>query len=239
MRAAVRESRRSAQGGGAAGPGAGGVADFARAVCEVAVHRAGVSGAGVTAMGPAEGMAGHKGLLHATDAVARRLENVHLTLGVGPCADAHIRGVPCLVDDLEAAATQWPMFATEAAAAGAAAVFFFPLRAGGAGLGTLYLYRDTAGPLGAEQAADAQALAVVMAESLAERLAPEPAIFEGDLLANTQYVPVHVAAGMLAAWWDLEIHDALTLIRTTALAEGVAVTDLAEEIIAGRVGLEP
>jgi GAF domain-containing protein len=215
------------------------MADFARAVCEVAVNQAGVSGAGVTAMGPAEGMAGHRGLLHATDAVARRLENVHLTLGVGPCADAHTRGVPCLVDDLEAAAPQWPMFTTEAAAAGAAAVFFFPLRADGTGLGTLYLYRDTAGPLSAEQTADAQALAVILAEALAARLAPEPTIFGDGLLANTQYVPVHIAAGMLAAWWDLEIHDALTLIRTIALAQAVAVTDLAEAIIAGRVGLKP
>jgi hypothetical protein len=190
-------------------------------------------------MGPAEGMAGHKGLIHATDAVVRRLENVHLTLGAGPCSDAHTRGVPSLVGNLVAAEARWPMFTTEAAVAGAAAVFSFPLRAGGAGLGTLYLYRDTVGPLSVEQAADAQTLAAFMAETIAGRHTPRPATFRGDLLANAQYVPVHVAAGMLAAWWGLEIPDALTLIRASALARGDAVTHLAEAIIAGRVGLAP
>ena len=80
------------------------------------------------------------------------------TLGEGPGVDAGRVGVIVQEPDL-AASGRWPTFAARALAAGVAAVFAFPLRAGAAPIGTLHLNRDEAGPLSASQLADAMAVA--------------------------------------------------------------------------------
>ncbi len=61
---------------------------------------------------------------------------------------------------------RWPGFDPAALAVGAAAVFGFPLRAGGARIGTLNLYRDRPGALSGDQFADARVAAEVIARRL-------------------------------------------------------------------------
>jgi hypothetical protein len=78
--------------------------------------------------------------------------------------DAYWRDEVVLEPDLADPATpRWVAFTPPAVAAGARAVFGFPLRVGGVRLGALNLYRDRPGPLRDGQHADALVMADVAA----------------------------------------------------------------------------
>jgi hypothetical protein len=145
---------------------------FLSRVCALAVPEVGVSGAGVTVMGSlAEGIAGRRDRVACRGAASRRLADLQLTAGQGPCLDAFAAGAKVLVGDLEVEASRWPGFAPEALALGVVAVFSFPLQVGAVRLGTLDLYRVTVGPLTAAELDAALLLAgmVSMAEGIGGR----------------------------------------------------------------------
>jgi hypothetical protein len=122
-------------------------------VCRIASVAVGVDGASLSL---STGM-DSQSLVYATDEVARQVAELQFSLGEGPGVEAWAFGGPCLAADLSPAATaeRWPWFTPAAMQAGARAVFAFPLQAGAIRLGTLDLYRSRAGPLTAEQLADA------------------------------------------------------------------------------------
>ena len=120
--------------------------------CTVAVKVAGVNGGWLSVMSdPAR-----RALVHATDRRAAELDELQFTLGEGPCADAFGSGNPVLVANLEAPGWRawWPGFAVAGVAAGAAAVFAFPLAQGAIRVGVLGLYRETPGSLSPGALAD-------------------------------------------------------------------------------------
>jgi GAF domain-containing protein len=87
------------------------------------------------------------GRLHfvaATDAVARRVEALHVELGEGPCLLAAQTGERVLVANLAGpdATERFPRFAPRAVAAGVAAVYSFPLRTADQRVGSLSLCND-------------------------------------------------------------------------------------------------
>ncbi|MCW2546469.1 MAG: Diguanylate cyclase protein [Mycobacterium sp.] len=98
----------------------------------------------------------------ASDAAALRFEKLQTKLTEGPCELAYQTGEAVLVADLRAE-ERFPRFTAGALEAGLAAVFTFPLRHGDGRLGALDLYRDTPGPLDADDLAAAQTLADVAA----------------------------------------------------------------------------
>ena len=116
-----------------------------RRLCSDVLRRLPVQGAAVSVRGTGESTA----LLHATDAVIARLDDLQFVLGEGPCRDAYRLRAPVLEPDLTAPAVvlRWPVFGREAAAAGAAAVFAFPLQVGAVPFGVLELYRAAPGRL--------------------------------------------------------------------------------------------
>ncbi len=134
--------------------GSTGTRSLLERVCAVTVVVAAVDGAGVTVMSSVDaGLAGYRDQLAATGMVSRRLEDLQLTTGEGPCLDASREGVPVLIPDLAGEPGRWLGFGPEAISAGAAAVFSLPLQVGAIRLGTLDLHRRVAGPLSRDQLA--------------------------------------------------------------------------------------
>ena len=122
------------------------------ALCRAAAARLAVDGASVTAVGgPAV-----REPLSASDELSTWLEELLLTTGEGPGAEDYMFGSPVLIADLEPVTERWPGFAPAAVAAGARALFAFPLQAGAIRAGVLSLYRAEPGPLTPQQLADAQ-----------------------------------------------------------------------------------
>jgi hypothetical protein len=220
-------------------------------VCALSVSQVGVSGAGVTVMGSVEGgLAGHRDQLWATCPLARRLEDLQLTAGEGPCLDAYDAGAPVLVGDLDAEKTRWLGFGLEAIAAGVAAAFSLPLQVGAIRLGTLDLHRTTRGLLTRPQLADALVLATLAAEILLELLGdtdpgtdsrPNPG--RGDIPGTMGHLPrssgwlpdvhaeVHLASGMVAARDNVAIGEALLRLRGHAFAQSESISQVARQII--------
>ena len=207
----------------------------------ITVGEVGVDGAGVTVMGSAAaGRAGHRDQLAATGPVTRRLEDLQLTAGEGPCLDAYASGAPVLAPDVAIETTRWLGFAPEAIAAGAAAVFSLPLQVGAVRLGTLDLHRSTTGGLSRAQLADALTLAALGTEMLLELAAiPDPSDDPGagqEWGLDAGWLPdvhaeVHVASGMVSARHGIDVGAALLRIRAYAYARSEPIHDVARRLI--------
>ncbi len=172
--------------------------------------------------------------LYASDEVATVIERLQLTLGEGPCIDSSATGIPVLVADLNDAgdvvASRWPVFRTEARRVGARAVFAFPIRIGAIWLGAVDFYRRSPGPL--SQPDLSNALSSVEQVGLAVLEAPN---HYGDHGApTTTNMIVHQAAGMVMGQLDSSIEEAMVRLRATAFAEGLAINELAADVVNGR-----
>ena len=122
-----------------------------------------VTGAGIMLMVEDE----HRGTFGSSDATSDVVEELQFTLGEGPCIDTYRTGRPVAEPDLaHPAEARWPGFAEPALAAGAVAVFAFPLLVGRSRLGALDLYLDRPGDLRPEQYVDAEAMAEVAAHAI-------------------------------------------------------------------------
>ena len=222
---------------------------FLGRVCALAVSVAGVDGAGITVMGSvADGIAGHRAQVCAVGAVSRRLEDLQLTAGQGPCLEAYATGAPVLVPEL-AVESRWPGFAADAIVAGAGAVFSFPLQVGAVRLGSFDLYRATTGALAPGELADALVLAGLGTETLLERIGdlaltdPDTAGLDVDVAgldsvgaADVGWLPevhpgVHQASGMTAVAASIGVGEALVRIRAYAFAHSEPIGEVARRII--------
>jgi len=207
------------------------------AFCEVAAEIVGITGAGVMLMSndmPA-------GLGCSSCALSAEIEELQYTLGEGPCVDAYRRDTPVLVPDLVLqTAPRWIAFTPQAIAAGARAIFGFPLRVGLVGLGALNLCRDRPGALSDEQHADALLMADVVARALLvmQAEAPPGALAPGlEAGADFRFV-VHAAAGMVSTQLGVSIAEALIRLRARAFATDSTLTEVAEDVVSRRVRFE-
>ena len=203
-------------------------------LCQVCAEVTEATGAGIMLMSgdiP-------RGSVCTTDAVSARIEQLQYDLGEGPCIDAYQLDRPILEPDLaDPVTTRWPVFSGPALAAGARAVFGFPLRVGAVRLGALNLYRDHGGPLEDEQHADALAMADVAAEAVLLLQAEAPVgmvAAELEAGADFQYV-VHQAAGMVAVQLELSVGKALIRLRAYAFGNERALAEVARDVVARRL----
>jgi hypothetical protein len=209
-------------------------------VCAAAVARVQVTGAWLSAGSSGDG--GH--LMRATDEVSQRLAELQLTLGEGPSLDAFASGGPALASDLadREAGRRWPTFTPAACAAGAAAVFAFPLAVGAIRAGILGLYRDRPDPLAGRQLGDALLFADTATLLLLNAQANGSSVAESDL--QPAHFPWHraeidQATGMLTEQLGVNIADAFARLRAYAYANDLRLTDVARDIVARRLRLHP
>jgi hypothetical protein len=208
----------------------GGRAASAADACVAAVAAVEVTGAWLIAAGGAE--ADH--LMWATDEVSELLAELQLTLGEGPGPDALARGGPVLASDLDdfGAVRRWPLFASAAGQAGAAAVFVFPLQMGAIRVGVMGLYRDWPGPLSGSQLGDA----LVFADTATLLLLEAQDRAAGEVVHRAE---IDQATGMLTEQLGVGIADAFLRLRAYAYAHDRRLSDLAGDIVARRLRLRP
>ncbi len=198
-----------------------------------------VTGAGVALM-TAAGPSGV--VLAATDSRARELEELQFALGEGPCVGASGSGHPVLEADLTVTGpARWPRFGAAVRAAGARAVFAFPLRVGATRVGVLDLYRDTPGPLTDTELtealafADAATVVILHLQDTDDRGAGEPTL-TGPIDGRAV---VHQATGMITIQLGIGVAEALQRLRGHAYATGRTVSDIAADVVSRRLHFEP
>jgi GAF domain len=207
-------------------------------ICRAAVDVLGVSGAALILMSGEETGA----VVAASDHVVESVEDLQFVLGEGPCLRAYRTGAPVLVPYVtHDAGARWPMFDQQAAGAGAAAVFAFPLQIGAVNLGALYLYRDREGMLSKEQMTDAFVVAEIASWVL---LDIQAGANNGELDGRLEKpwghrAVVHQATGVVSAQLRIPLIEALVRLRATAFASERSIYDIGADIVAGRVVLEP
>lgn len=203
-------------------------------ICALAVSRLAVTGAGVCLIRRPD-LPYEQSLAWASDAVAARLEDLQLTVGEGPGLAAAASGTPVLVPELAAAMTRWPAFAPAALAAGAEAVFSFPLVLGAIRLGSLDCYRDTPGVLGPGQVSDA----LVLAEAAFGAVLAEAAGHDPDDLGwiSDIHAEVHQACGIVMYELKITIEVALMRIRAYAYVNDLPISVVARQIVDRQLSL--
>jgi hypothetical protein len=215
---------------GRLGAAASGEAGAAR-LCEVCADVLVMSGAGIMLMtGDTPG-----GSVCSSNEVSALIERLQFTLGEGPCVDAYEQNRPVLEPDLTNPATpRWLGFTPSAVAAGARAVFGFPMQVGAVRLGALNIYRDRTGDLSDEQHADALVMAGVAARAvLAMQAGAPPGLLAAELEAGSDFhYVVHQASGMVAAQLGVSIGEALIRLRAYAFAHDRSLTAVADDVVA-------
>ena len=206
-------------------------------LCEVCANISLMTGAGIMLMSGDT----QQGSVCSSNEVSALIEELQFTLGEGPCVDAHRDDRPVVEADLaDPDMPRWLGFAPPAVAAGARAVFGFPMRVGGVRLGALNLYRDRPGPMSDDQYADALVLAGVAAQAVVAmqgNATPgglSTALEEG---ANFRFV-VHQASGMVAVQLGVSVGEALARLRAYAFGNEVLLTEVAEAIVARKLRLD-
>ena len=203
-------------------------------LCQVCADVTGVTGAGIMLM--AGDVA--QGSVCTTDTVSALIEQTQYDLGEGPCVDAYRQDRPVLEPDLaHPDVPRWLAFTGPVVAAGARAVFGFPLQVGAVRLGALNLYNDRPGHLTDDQHTDALVMADVAAQAillLQAEAPPDTVATELEANANFQYV-VHQATGMVAAQLEVTVGQALIRLRAHAFGNDRSLTDVARDVVDRRL----
>ncbi|WP_092777436.1 ANTAR domain-containing protein [Actinokineospora terrae] len=162
---------------------------------------------------------------HSTGEAGLRLAEWELTVGEGPLTTARATSRPVLVPDLAEtiAAGTWPLYAGAPGLGRIASVFAFPMTIGAIHLGALGVYRHTVGELSPLARADA----VFFARVAMDLLISEPAV-----LTSAQ---IHQATGMVAVQLGTDVSAAFAALRARAFADGRALVDLADDVVARKV----
>ena len=214
-------------------------------VCAVAVSSAGASGAWVVAASSR----GPDFVMCVTDQISEQLAELQQMLGEGPCHDVLAAAAPVLAADLrdQESSRRWPAFAPEARRTGATAIFAFPLVIGAIRAGVIGLYRNSAGPLSGLQLRDCLLLAdtatVLLLDSVdggagaPSRNGTRPGGQSPDLAVHR--VEIDQATGMLTIQLGVTATEAFARLRAYAYAEDRRLADVAGDIVARRLRLEP
>jgi hypothetical protein len=191
-------------------------------LCRALVGSLPVDGAAVTARGSVD----HAYLVFATDDIARRVDELHLTLAEGPAIDAFVHRSPFAVPDLAAdgAVTRWPVLTREVGPLGVGALFAFPLQIGTVPFGTVQLYRRTPGALTPATTASA----LLATRTIAHAVLREVHSTHGRTVRPDD---VGLATGMIAVQAAVPVTSALALLRAAAFAEHVSIHDIAAAVV--------
>ena len=174
----------------------------------------------------------------ASGTIGPALMDLEMTLGEGPCVEAHRSETAVEEADLRTSTNpRWQSYGPMAVDLGARAVFGFPVRMGAVRLGALSLYRDTAGALADDQLADAFTMATVIGRAvLSLQAGASPGSLSSELLEEAMFdFSVHQAAGMVAAQGDMSVKDAIVALRMHAFADDLSLSDVAASVIARRL----
>ena len=181
------------------------------------------------------------GTVAASSAASRRLEELQFSLGEGPCIDAYTSRRPVLEPDLTTHGMhRWPGYARAACEHGVQAVFAFPLQVGASRAGALDVYRSEPGSLTPDGLTQAVTFAEVAMGLLVDgQDGAEDGRTLTDLDDALAYrLEVYQAQGMVMVDLGVTIDAAMARLRGHAYAEGRPVSDVARDIVAGKLRLK-
>lgn len=175
-------------------------------------------------------------VLASSDDRARAIADAGFAAGEGPGHDAFELARPVLISRLvEDGYARWPGFVSSVRSTGIKACFSIPLHVGAVRLGVLDLYRWY--PRGLDQAE--VALALTFADLATERLLdPRPEPSSGGLDARLldaidRNSEIHQAQGMVMVDLDVDLAEAMALMRAHAFSRDLSLLEVAREILAG------
>ncbi len=207
---------------------------WSHALCRAVVtNLAGVDGAAVTAcLGD-----GLQEFLATSDRTTAALEELQYTLGEGPTLTALTDRAP-VFHDVATERGRWPGFARMPGSAGLTGVWAFPLSVAGTVLGTLTMYRRAPEPAGPDEWIDAAVLADLAGVAVLADLDR----IDSELLARDgttgSYREVSLAVGIVSAQLGLANDGALSALRARAFVTDRTLTDVARDVVDGRLRLD-
>jgi len=207
------------------------VIDFLHVLTDRSVQLLDVSAAGLLLADPR----GELRVVAASSEAARLLELFQLQSDQGPCLDCFRSGQPVQAADLAAEAERWPRFAPAALQAGFAAVQALPMRLREQVVGALNLFRAGHGAFLAADIRVGQAMADVATISLLH----ERSMRHSDTLneqlqtALNSRVVIEQAKGKLAERLGLDMEQAFNLLRDSARARNLRLSELARDFVDG------
>ena len=199
-------------------------------LCAVATEITGVSAAGIALAADDLPLT----RFCASDAMARSLVDLEMTVAEGPCTQSLSDDVMVNESDLTSAdASRWMLFSPQAMVLGARAVFGFPVRIGVIRLGVLCLYSDEARDLSEEQMTDALLMSAVVGRGIiATQAGARPEALSQELLSEATFdFSVHQAAGMVAVQALVSISSALIALRMHAFATSESLQKVSARVI--------
>ena len=175
-----------------------------------------------------------------TDGVSALIEELQYTLGEGPCVDAYRLGLPVLEPDLGSAARRplagvhptqpSPVVPGPCSGSRCRSARFASARSTSTATGP--------GPLTTEQHTDASILAAVAGRACdrdADRRRAGHARRRSWKPAATFRLVVHQATGMVAEQLGISVTEALIRLRAHAFTQDRPLTDVANDVVAGRL----
>jgi hypothetical protein len=177
-----------------------------------------------------------RGTRYISDATSARVDELQFALGEGPCRDAFEHGRPVLVPDLAAReyALRWPAFTGAAVAAGARALFAFPLRIGAIRIGVLELYRDRPGPLADDDVGEVLVFADTATLLLLAEDHADAANWQAQAELDHRAV-VHQATGMIMVQLNSTMAAAFARLQAHAYAESRPLAEIADDVVNRRL----
>lgn len=190
-----------------------------------------ITGAAVSTLGDVFGSE----TLSATDDRAARLDELQFDLGEGPCWDALRSARPVAEASVRVAGRRrWPAFVSALEGEEISSLFAFPLLVGALRIGAVDLYSREPTSLNLDDEHRASALAFVISRHVLRLALDEHAREESQQQPLSRRV-VHQATGVVLAQLDLSPDDARLVIQGQAFATGRTMTDVAEDVVSGRL----
>ena len=168
-----------------------------------------------------------------TDDIARRIDQIELEVGEGPCVDAIVDEAYQHDPDLTDANTPWPRFTERIVAeTPVRSAIGYRLLLDGDKVGALNIFSDTPGGL-TERSADTGAVIASFASValMAIRAREEAATLRQGLQSNRE---IGKAVGLLMAAHHMTGQEAFELLRTTSQDLNMKLTHVASQVIQGQ-----
>lgn len=168
-----------------------------------------------------------------TDDIARRIDQIELELGEGPCVDAILDEAYQHDEDLTEGKTPWPRFAERIVAeTPVRSAIGYRLLLDGDKVGALNLFSDTPGGLTARSADVGAVIASFASVALmAIRAREEAATLRQGLQSNRE---IGKAVGLLMAAHHISGQEAFELLRSTSQELNMKLTQVASQVIEGQ-----
>jgi GAF domain-containing protein len=155
----------------------------------------------------------------------------------GPCFECYRTRRPVFSEDLAADTARWPTFAPAAVRAGINSVHAIPMRVHSQTIGALNLFRAGTGPLDARNVPLGQGMADIAAVALIQERAMRESrgVVQQLQGALNSRVLIEQAKGVLAERGHVSVDSAFTNIRHYARHHNSRLSDVARDVIDGRL----